>query len=269
MKVSQWHLICGLRAEISKLLDRTLVIGGSGSGGGGRTVFRSHTRLVKNDMTEVTAFDRRKPDPAVSAQSSAVLAPVDPALLERLRDELLGHLEVLDERLSKELPEAEVQPVLFPLVLLCDEMVMMRLPKEQHTRWPLLQSDLFQINYGGDVFYELADEHLGKSTTPRIVFEVLYYCLHAGFVGRFGVDVGKVKRYRTLLSERLVELPETESAPEERSDAKEAMRLSKPPGRSGRRDRLATKFGSALSYYGAGLLLASVFLLLVAALTNL
>lgn len=293
MKVKEWNLICGLRSEISKLLDKALVANGAGNAGGGRTVFRSHTRMAKEDggrgaastlltdrSSAATALRNRKGelspgipeqrslDPTVPTGSSVALLPVEPALLDRLRDELLGHLEVLDERLSKELPESEVQLVLFPLVLLCDEMVMVRLPKEQHTKWQLLQSDLFQINYGGDVFYDFADEHLAKASTPSIVFEVLYYCLHAGFVGRFGFDAGKVKRYRTLLSERVLQLVEPADVANERSTAKEPT--GTPPRLPQRLKRTSPvrRVGSALLYYGAGLLLVSIVLLLVASLTN-
>ena len=93
--------------------------------------------------------------------------------------------------------------MLFPIVLLCDEMVMGKLPKQQHTLWFLLQSELYKINYGGDVFYDFVDERLTKPDTPAMVFEVLYYCLSVGFVGKFDDDGGKVQRYKALLSERI------------------------------------------------------------------
>jgi type VI protein secretion system component VasF len=69
--------------------------------------------------------------------------------------------------------------------------------------WPLLQADLFQINYGGDVFYDFVDERFAKPDTPAVVFEVLYYCLASGFVGKFGSDSSKVLRYKSLLTERI------------------------------------------------------------------
>lgn len=294
MRIKEWNLICGLRGEITKLLDRTLVKGGASGAGGGRTVFRSHTRMAKEEgvrgsgstlltdrSSATTALRTRQDaqdqgtlvraglDPVSPASSTAALNPVDPSLLDRLRDELLSCLEVLDERLSKELPESEVQLTLFPLVLLCDEMVMVRLPKEQHTKWALIQTDLFQINYGGDVFYDFTDENLGKASTPRIVFEVLYYCLHAGFVGRFGVDAGKVKRYRTLLSERILQLADSESPKESQPDRKEALQtVTRLPRRPKRTDSVR-RVGRALSFYGVGLFLTVAVLVLVAALTNL
>lgn len=167
MKLTLWNMIIALRLEISRLLERTLAV--------------DSTRLGERAPTLL----------------------VDPGTLSKLNTELRTKLDGLRDNLNRELTENETYLVMFPLVLLCDEMVMTRLRKEQQTSWPLLQSELFQINYGGDVFYDFVDERLEKPDTPSIVFEVLYFCLAAGFVGKFGESGGKVQRYRTLLSEQL------------------------------------------------------------------
>ncbi len=167
MKLGHWNSILALRIDIHRLLERSLSV-------------------------ESTRFGER---------SSAL--PIEPAILQRLHGELRSKLDALRDQLHRELTENETYLVMFPLVLLCDEMVMIRLPKAQQTSWPLLQSELFQINYGGDVFYDFVDERLDKPDTPSMVFEVLYFCLAAGFVGKFGESGGKVQRYRTLLAEQL------------------------------------------------------------------
>ena len=111
---------------------------------------------------------------------------IDEEVLVRLRNELRNKLDGLKDSLGRDLSENEVYLAMFPLVLLCDEMVMSSLPKQQQTLWFLLQSELFQINYGGDVFYGVRRRRLAKPDTPILVFEVLFYCLSAGFVGKFG-----------------------------------------------------------------------------------
>ena len=169
MKLSHWNLIIAMRSDIVRLLERTLAV-------------------------DNTRFGER---------SSAL--PVDLGTLQRLQVELRTKLDALRDNLNRELVENETYLVMFPLVLLCDEMVMSRLAKEQQTRWSLLQSELFEINYGGDVFYEFTDEQLAKSDPPGLVFAVLYYCLACGFAGRFGLDTGKVRRYKGLLSERITQ----------------------------------------------------------------
>jgi type VI secretion system protein ImpK len=167
MKLNHWNMIIALRLEISRLLERTLAV--------------ESTRLGERATTLL----------------------VDPTILAKLNAELRTKLDALRDNLNRELTENETYLVMFPLVLLCDEMVMCRLSKAQQTSWSLLQSELFQINYGGDVFYDFVDERLDKPDTPPIVFEVLYFCLAAGFVGKFGESGSKVQRYRTLLSEQL------------------------------------------------------------------
>ncbi len=167
MKLNHWNMIIALRLEISRLLERTLAV--------------ESTRLGERATTLL----------------------VDPTILAKLNAELRTKLDALRDNLNRELTENETYLVMFPLVLLCDEMVMSQLGKPQQTMWPLLQADLFQINYGGDVFYDFVDERLAKPDTPTVVFEILYYCLASGFVGKFGSDNSKVLRYKSLLTERI------------------------------------------------------------------
>lgn len=168
MKLDLWNAIIALRTDIASLLERTLSSAG-----------------------------------ATQIKDRATVPMIDEEVLSRLRNELRNKLDGLKDSLGRDLSENEVYLAMFPLVLLCDEMVMSSLPKQQQTLWFLLQSELFQINYGGDVFYEFVDERLAKPDTPALVFEVLFYCLSAGFVGKFGADGGKVQRYKGLLSERI------------------------------------------------------------------
>ena len=184
MKLDLWNAIIALRTDIASLLERTL---SSAS--------------------------------ATQVKDRAAVPTIDEEVLVRLRNELRNKLDGLKDSLGRDLSENEVYLAMFPLVLLCDEMVMSSLPKQQQTLWFLLQSELFQINYGGDVFYEFVDERLAKPDTPTLVFEVLFYCLSAGFVGKFGADGGKVQRYKGLLSERI---PGAHVGPRKRRRRREA-----------------------------------------------
>lgn len=198
MKIKLWKVMIGLRRDIANLLERTV----------------QHT--VKPGA--------RGPAPSMVATDT----------LERMRIELRTQLDSLKDSLTREMGENEVYLVMFPLVLLCDEMVMSHLPKQQQTLWPLLQSDLFQINYGGDVFYDFVDERLAKPDTPAIVFEVLYYCLASGFVGKFGTDGSKVLRYKALICERIpgatVPLRKKKKRREAKSNPPEAVSAQVSPG---------------------------------------
>jgi type IV/VI secretion system ImpK/VasF family protein len=52
-------------------------------------------------------------------------------------------------------------------------------------RLPLLQTDLLEIDDGGDRFFSQLEELLGRADVHSMVFEIHLYCLRAGFVGRF------------------------------------------------------------------------------------
>lgn len=209
MKLNQWSLIIAMRNDISRLLERTLAV--------------ESTRI---------------------GERMAAL-PVDPGILARLHSELRTKLDVLRDNLSRELTENETYFIMFPLVLLCDEMVMCRLAKEQQTSWPLLQSELFQINYGGDVFYDFVDERLDKPDTPAMVFEVLTFCLASGFVGKFGDSTGKVQRYRSLLAEQLA--VQMEPLPEQRQRKRRRRTASQSRSERLRRTRTAVASEAAAS----------------------
>lgn len=214
MKLSLWHLILSLRDDIGRILERTLIANAPG------------------------------------VSEGTLLQYIDPSSLTQLRSELRNRLDVLKDALHKELTESETYLVMFPSVLLCDEMVMSRVPKQQHTEWRLLQHELFQINYGGDVFYDFVDERVAKPDTPGLVFEVLYFCLSAGFVGKFGHDGAKVQRYKALLAQRIPGAQPAEQRKRRRRPPAEAS--SPETSASGPPAGLARALGS-IWYYAAAL----------------
>jgi type VI secretion system protein ImpK len=223
MKLGLWHQVISLRDDIGRILERTLIPNA----------------------------------PAVGERT--VLSYVDTASLNQLRNELRNRLDGLRDTLTKELTESETYLVMFPLVLLCDEMVMSRIPKQQHTDWRLLQHELFQITYGGDVFYDFVDERLAKPDTPPMVFEVLYFCLSAGFVGKFGLDGGKVQRYKALLTERIPGAMSPGPRKRRRREREEAAPPTAPPAAPAEKAANTSRH-SAAWYYGLAL---AAFLLAV------
>lgn len=226
MKLTLWKMIIMLRRDIANLLERTV-----------------HQKEKTRERNGV-----------------ATMIPSE--TLDRLRSELKTQLDTLKDNLTREMGENEVYLVMFPLVLLCDEMVMSHLPKQQQTSWLLLQSDLFQINYGGDVFYDFVDERLAKPDTPSVVFEVLYYCLASGFVGKFGADNSKLLRYKALVTERIPGAVNPIRKRKRRRDARELqahadkalIHMASPA------PQVAQKSRSSAWYYLASLSLLTLFI---------
>lgn len=145
--------------------------------------------------------------PAVSPEAHASQATIIVSHAEgvrgSLRSEIRAKLDELRGELAKVLSEREVYFVLFPLTIHYDELVLRRLPPNEQTAWPLLQSERFDINDGGDKFYSFADERLANPDTPPLVFEVLYFCLSDGFIGRYANDPARIAAYKSNLAARI------------------------------------------------------------------
>lgn len=206
MRLEVWSAVIALRSDVQAMLN--LAIAKSSSGRGVGTPPAAASRGLPPDPASSGYSIFLGPEPGVElgsrgAAAASMQVTIDPELLRKLRASLAKRIDELKLAISKHLNEGDIRLVMLPLVLLCDELVMSRLPKEQHTLWPLLQSELFQFNYGGDVFYEFTDEQIGRPDVSPTVLAILYYCLNAGFVGKYGAAGGKVAKYKTLLSERI------------------------------------------------------------------
>lgn len=87
------------------------------------------------------------------------------------------------------------------LVIYLDERIMQRLPDYLQSSWPLLHREHTGSITGGEDFYRQMDGL--PSSTPSFVFEVYYFCLEHGFVGRYANDMESIERYRHRLRESI------------------------------------------------------------------
>jgi type VI protein secretion system component VasF len=87
------------------------------------------------------------------------------------------------------------------LVIYLDERIMERLPEYLRPSWPLLQRDHTGSTTGGEDFYRFVSEL--SPGAPSFVFEVYYFCLANGFVGRYANDMESIERYRHQLRESI------------------------------------------------------------------
>lgn len=165
---------------------------------------------------------------------AAAGANADAQSITELRRRLRAMLNPLRSELTTALGKSEAYELLLPLVIYCDELVLSRLAKPARPAWPLLQAELFQINDGGERFFQMVDERLQQA--PRLLLEVLYYCLGCGFLGRYVSEPAKVLPYKTQLAERL-QLHAEENRPptpyrraERRARAAQADPVAAPPG---------------------------------------
>ncbi|MFY1831039.1 DotU family type IV/VI secretion system protein [Myxococcus fulvus] len=142
---------------------------------------------------------------------------LDPALREHLSEgaldamsrTLMSELEALRAVLEADLRHDDVEKVLQPFAFLVDEKVLARLSNEDAQHWPLLQLRAFGVDAGGDLFFELADTALRRPDTAPLLFEMLHFCLTAGFIGRHVGHPARLRDYREQLAARIPR-PETQ-----------------------------------------------------------
>ncbi len=87
-----------------------------------------------------------------------------------------------------------------------DERIMERLPDFMRPSWPLVQTSRTGSITGGEDFYRAIDYLRATAGTPSFVFEVYYFCLANGFVGRYANDLDNIEEYRQRLRE-LITVP--------------------------------------------------------------
>lgn len=160
----------------------------------------------------------------------------------RMRDNLRKLLDALRKELSRTLTEHTVYSVLVPIVIYADELARV-ITRGSVQSWEPLQSEIFNIENGGELFYWAIDERLRQQETPPIVFEVFYFCLNDGFVGMYAGDPRKVEEYKELLRKHI---------------------SLRPTGRAARKERVAPKLIKLpWPYYaGAAALTLAVYALL-------
>lgn len=143
---------------------------------------------------------------------------LSPEALEALARRLTSEVEALRAALSVDLRSEEVEDSLQPFVFLVDEKVLHRLDDADAPYWPLLQLRMFGVDAGGDLFFELADASLRRPETPPLLFEMLHFCLTAGFTGRNVGHPARIRDYRERLAVRIPQ-PELQAAPPQEASA--------------------------------------------------
>ena len=159
--------------------------------------------IVTTTMEVRLLLDSALPSKLAKDAGGAPAPMLSSSVRNRLREELLTKLSELKTGLRSQLSEKEVGMVLLPLVIHIDELVMRRLSHEEQTQWVLLQRELFDLQNGGEVFYEFIQERLNMPDTPPLLFDVLYFCLSDGFSGKFDDEPARIEQYKRMLVEKI------------------------------------------------------------------
>ena len=127
--------------------------------------------------------------------------------LIELRSKLRIELDTLRELLTGQYSERDAYLVLFPLVAHYDEFIRRLIITSDQLNWPSFQEEFYKIDDAGDVFYDLLDDLLTKPETLPLVYEIYFFCLRDGFLGRYSVYPQTIAEYIKKLSKHIVLYP--------------------------------------------------------------
>ena len=152
---------------------------------------------LRNDLKDLGSDDTNQD--AESAQTSAVILDQLVTARQNLRNELMQLKVILAENLS----EREVYLTLFPVVVYLDEAVQTEVFQVTEKQWALLQKELFDIEDGGQLFYDTLDDVLRQPETLPFILEVFYLCLNSGFKGKHSDNPVRIDAYLQMLKTRI------------------------------------------------------------------
>jgi type IV/VI secretion system ImpK/VasF family protein len=160
--------------------------------------------LVASHRESLELITHAAPEAAAN-DLDAMRVVVGPEAMEQLHGQLRQTLGRLASKLGTSLESGDIKQVLFVLAIQLDEKVQRRLAPDEAPRWPLLQRALFDVHDGGDMFYDLIDDRMARRDSPelQLVFEVCYFCLSDGFVGRHSRNKPMIEEYKRKLSSRI------------------------------------------------------------------
>lgn len=134
----------------------------------------------------------------------------------QVRESVRKQLDLLRISLSGRLTDQESYYILFAIVIYIDENIRTKVLEKAQLAWPLLQKELFDIDDGGNLFYDTLDHILKKPEISLFVSEVFYFCLKHGFQGRYIDDPVTIADYMKTLELKIKkdELPSQTVIPE-------------------------------------------------------
>lgn len=136
-----------------------------------------------------------------------------------VRDTIRKQIDTLRISFAGDLTEQESYYTLFAIIVYIDEIIQTKVLDKTYLSWPLLQMEFYEVDDGGNLFYDTLDHIITKPQIPLFVFEVYYFCLKHGFTGRYLKDPVKIAEYKkTLENKILVNDIESEIIPPHRSE---------------------------------------------------
>ncbi|MCG8618939.1 MAG: DotU family type IV/VI secretion system protein [Desulfobacterales bacterium] len=149
---------------------------------------------METGISEFLSKDKLDVDDIIDSPDTNIL---------QVRESIRKQLDLLRVDLSEYLTEQESYYVLFAIVIYIDEHIQVTVLDKAELTWPILQKELFDIDDGGNLFYDTLDHILKKPEISIFIFEVFYFCLNHGFKGKHISDPLAVADYKKRLEQKI------------------------------------------------------------------
>ncbi|HEX2734277.1 MAG TPA: DotU family type IV/VI secretion system protein [Polyangiaceae bacterium] len=174
-------------------------------------------RRAEEQLSQAMSVGRSVPPPVITpgvAATSKWIRAVELAKDPNFRDANRDGRDLVEMRqtvrhtfselrtsLLDRLAEHDVYYILFPLVVYADELIA-RATRGASERWEPLQGEFYEIENGGEMFYQVLDQRLRDAETHPLVLGTFYFCLLDGFSGMHQPSSRRITEYLATLRER-------------------------------------------------------------------
>ncbi len=126
-----------------------------------------------------------------------------------VRDNINRHIDQLRVSFEQILDKQHASQLLFAIVAYFDEQIQSHLLEKGQGNWVPLQKDFYGAYNAGTLFYDTIDKLVEDIQVPEVVYEVFYFILKKGFLGKYRDSKIHINKYMEILKEKIsVEPPQ-------------------------------------------------------------
>lgn len=128
--------------------------------------------------------------------------------ISAVRDNINRLVDQLRISFEQALDKQHASQALFAVVAYFDEQIQSHLLEKGQGNWVPLQKDFYGAYNAGNLFYDTVDKLVEDHTVPEVVYEVYYFILKKGFLGKYKDSKTHINKYMEILKEKIsVEVP--------------------------------------------------------------
>ncbi|HEY5259014.1 MAG TPA: DotU family type IV/VI secretion system protein [Rhabdochlamydiaceae bacterium] len=129
--------------------------------------------------------------------------------ISAVRDNINRIIDQMRVSFEQVIDKQYASQVLFAVVAYFDEQIQSHLLEKGQANWVPLQKDFYGAYNAGVLFYDTIDKLVEDKQVPEIVYEVFYFILKKGFLGKYRDSKTHINKYMEILKEKIsVEVPQ-------------------------------------------------------------